>query len=713
MIKEMSLSCFRKVVDSHMVFTKGLNVLRSANEGTKTTRLEAITFALYGTRALRTPLEDAVTWGYPVSKLKVVLTICIDGVDYTYTRSKAGAEVTRDGKLFATGQTEVTALSAQLLGADAKTAASLMLADQSGLRGALDDGPAAVSGLMSKLADFDLIDRIIAEMQDSLLLGSDAPVLEKLRVATEELAAANASMPAPEDVTAAENEVTDIGGRAAALLSHRKHETLPAYEAALAALNTAKEDARAREKAESDVALVQQRLDKIVSSLSEARPLVVPVDIGKIAALRSEIADTAESARRFVAYQEFKGLPKCLPHWDGDRASFDAALKTHSELLSSLRSKLSALNAGIAALERQIIVGGVCRSCGTDVSKRDDINEKNATLNADIAKLKEEEGETLQCLQIVQNELAYLGEIDLEDQRWRRLITPTLAPYVTLNWRTVPSPAAWNGPTPRRDSMFYNLEKTRAELAALEKQAEDSSKAEGAVEVLEKALEDVRLEHAFACTKLYNTPDVDVAPYGVALNDAASALGRADEVIRKTEEAYDVAISKMNALYSAVTNANASIANAEFRIAEYRKDIQALGFNNALLKKMRAIKPGVTDYLWSSVLAAVSQFFTQLRGEASVVTKDGDGFKVNGSTVKSLSGSTLDVLALAIRVALTKTFIPTSSFLALDEPGAGCDSARMASLLGFLASVGFQQVLLASHDDLSESVADNVISLGG
>jgi DNA repair exonuclease SbcCD ATPase subunit len=150
---------------------------------------------------------------------------------------------------------------------------------------------------------------------------------------------------------------------------------------------------------------------------------------------------------------------------------------------------------------------------------------------------------------------------------------------------------------------------------------------------------------------------------------------------------------------------------AKLRIDEYTKDIEAVGFNNSLLKKMRAIKPAVTDHLWGSVLAAVSQFFTQLRGEASVVTKDSDGFKVNGASVKSLSGSTLDVLALAVRVALTKTFIPNSSMLILDEPGSGCDRDRMASMLGFLSSIGLTQVILASHDELSLSVADNVLDL--
>jgi ABC-type Mn2+/Zn2+ transport system ATPase subunit len=63
-------------------------------------------------------------------------------------------------------------------------------------------------------------------------------------------------------------------------------------------------------------------------------------------------------------------------------------------------------------------------------------------------------------------------------------------------------------------------------------------------------------------------------------------------------------------------------------------------------------------------------------------------------------------------VALTKTFVPHATFMTLDEPAHGCDMERTGNVLGFLSGVGFEQVLLASHDELSEAVADQVIALG-
>ena len=74
------------------------------------------------------------------------------------------------------------------------------------------------------------------------------------------------------------------------------------------------------------------------------------------------------------------------------------------------------------------------------------------------------------------------------------------------------------------------------------------------------------------------------------------------------------------------------------------------------------------------------------------------GFTVNDVPVESLSGSTLDILGLALRCALLRTFIPRCGLLVLDEPMHGCDANRSEAMLGFLKSIGFEQTLLVSHE---------------
>jgi DNA repair exonuclease SbcCD ATPase subunit len=155
----------------------------------------------------------------------------------------------------------------------------------------------------------------------------------------------------------------------------------------------------------------------------------------------------------------------------------------------------------------------------------------------------------------------------------------------------------------------------------------------------------------------------------------------------------------------------AMVTEAEKNIAEHEADLASLSFNNGLIKKLRAIRPVIASRLWNTVLSSVSVMFTSMRRTESLVTKGKTGFMVNGMPVESLSGSTLDILGLALRCALLRTFIPRCGLLVLDEPQHGCDADRSEAMLGFLKSIGFDQTILVTHDHVSETVADNLIQL--
>jgi len=204
---------------------------------------------------------------------------------------------------------------------------------------------------------------------------------------------------------------------------------------------------------------------------------------------------------------------------------------------------------------------------------------------------------------------------------------------------------------------------------------------------------------------------IPVEPLQLAFDEAFAAYAVQNEKVVQLGYALQELKNERVEVVRLLEASAGRIAAARARVVEYTNDIKTMEFNNELVKKLKSMKPIVTDFLWGNVLAAVSNYFSQLRGEQSIVTKDATGFKVNGRG-GSLSGSTLDVLALSIRVALSKTFVPHASFLVLDEPCHGADETRTGSILGFLQGAGFEQTILASHDPLSESVADNVIQLG-
>ena len=707
MIKTLKLTKFRKAIDDTMAFSEGLNVLRGANEASKTTRLEAIAYALYGAKVLRDSLAQCVTWGHKESELKVELVVEFEGQELCFRRSKAGAEVIKDGVVFVTGQAEVTAFSATLLGADAKTAGSLMLADQSGLRGALDEGPAAVSGLMSKLADFDTIDRIIEAMQSTLLLGADAPIREKLKAAEAERDEAFAAMPAPSILTNLEAKVTKAQEKLSSLRKEREDNQAPAYNLAIEKMRDAE---AAKEKHDDAVAAVdkaQAKLGHAVTLLDDAKSRVVVIDHDRIATLRKEVFDSVEAMKKASAWEAFKKMPEFpAAHWEGDSESFHTYLQNSKKLLDDANAKATAINNQIADAKRRKVEGGLCKVCGTDISQRKDIVENNAAVDREVSGLTEQLREWQGKALTLSDEVGQLEVVARSARSYT--VPPSVRPYVEEENLTVPTRYVWIGGD---GYVRPDFDKLKEELADLERKAEASNRAEGEVKALERALEQARLEYADVAARLQVTPDIDLAPFKAAHVVAADALNTIDNLIWEEDQKFNQAKADFDSIKTLQESCLMKISAAKIRIDEYNKDIQSIGFNNTLLKKMRAIKPAVTDQLWNSVLAAVSQFFTQLRGEASVVTKDSDGFKVNGASVKSLSGSTLDVLALAVRVALTKTFIPNSSMLILDECAAACDKDRTSNLLGFLAATHFKQIILASHDELSLSVADNVLDL--
>ena len=210
MIHYLRLTNFRRHQALEVSFTEGTQVLRGSNEQGKTTVLEGISYALFGTGALRTSLDDAVTWGQDVKTLRAELFLQVGDTCYQYKRSKSGAEVVVAGDVYCSGQKDVTALSASLLGADANAAARLMFASQNGLRGALEEGSKALSVLIEDLAGFSTFDEILEAAQAKLPLGSSALLEERLKGEQSTLESIDLNMPAKPDESTHASEIQAI-----------------------------------------------------------------------------------------------------------------------------------------------------------------------------------------------------------------------------------------------------------------------------------------------------------------------------------------------------------------------------------------------------------------------------------------------------------------------------------------------------------------------
>ena len=171
MLKQLTLTNFRRIENDTMNFSEGLNVIRGDNEASKTTRIESILYAFFGSKGLREPLAKVVTYDKPENSLKVELGFTYDGVDYHIKRGKSGAELTY-GDQSVTGQTEVRVFCERLFGCSADTAKQLVIADQNSVRGVLAQGGTAAGSLVERLADLEVIETLIDKIKTQLSRGN-------------------------------------------------------------------------------------------------------------------------------------------------------------------------------------------------------------------------------------------------------------------------------------------------------------------------------------------------------------------------------------------------------------------------------------------------------------------------------------------------------------------------------------------------------------
>lgn len=709
MLNRIVLHNFKRHRDLTIDFTTGINATRGANEAGKSSILHAVAYALFGAKALPHSIDDCVTWGEDVKTLKVVLDLTAEGRSYSFSRSKGGAEVVLDGEVFCTGQNEVSALAALLLGADATLANKLMFSNQGNLRNALEEGPKALSLLIEELAGFSAFDNILTAAQEKLALGSPALLEERLKGAEQTLAAATESLPVKPDAEAHEKVIATLKAKVTS-----SETTTPLLEAKVTEAMTQWQEASAlflkRIELEGKVTKASEVLDAALAQVAALKPAAEIVVSDSREALKAQIAEAEDFDARIKAYRVFKALPEGAVY-PGSAAQFDEAHEAASSNKAAIENAIHVIVNKMVAAKARRINHDKCDKCGQDVTHLTTVIETNAAVDAEVSALNTEESSRRTELEQACRVWNSLESVRRHANKVQQELAK-LHGYTSLDEATYPATATWVGSIPG-DTGFdtVGLRRALAEQEA-EVKAAASAKAKHELAMEQQGKAHNALTDAQQNLAKFVGPDADtILALTEAKDQATLALHAtqgeailAKQEIEVLERDYEVAMK----LWSMSA---ARIADAQTVIDTCKKDLASLGFNNALVKKLRAIRPIVANKIWSTVLASVSVMFSQMRGEPSVVTKETSGFKVNGQSVESLSGSTLDVLGIALRCSLLRTFVPQCGLLILDEPAQGCDTTRTESMLGFLQSLGMTQTLLVTHEDISSSVADNIIEL--
>lgn len=711
MLTKLTLTHFRKVISDEMTFTPGLNIIRGSNEASKSTRIEAILYALFGASALRTSLEDTVTWGYDPKSLRVDLDIVFDGKTYTFSRSKGGAEVTLDGGVFCTGQKEVSGLAARLLGADAGVASRLLVANQGAVRGALEEGGKALSLLIEELAGFDAFDRILEAAQDKLALGSPALFDERLKGAKATLEAVSANLPAQPDLEAHSAEVTQVSNAIANEESKVKDLT-ELVQAAKAKLDVATSQYADVLSAQNKVDRAAEVLGRAVKQAAETfKAAQVMPDYERLQRLQLDLDAARQFDRLASAYAKFDAIPQG-PRMAISEEEFSRLFSTTDRGVKELAARLSALRNELASVTRERINHDKCDKCGQDVTHLATVIETNKRVDGEIIALTSLISNAEESLEVQSTKLASLVDV----QSYGRIIDRAklaLAQCKNVVWgeNTYPALPSWIGDVPANPPDIKVLEQEVKTASDQVKLAESNrAKYEYAVQTRDTADK----EHFEAQAQLAALDAPEAAKHGeykTAYENAVLELLACESRI-KTAKAELLSITEQfNSASALWSMANSRIVDAKATIAQCEADLTSLAFNNGLVKKIRAIRPEIAAKVWNVVLSSVSVMFSQIRGTPSVVVRDAAGFKVNNQSISSLSGSTVDCLGIALRNSLVKIFIPQCDFMIFDEPFAAMDTERTLSSLGALRVAGVPQIILITHEDFSESVSEEIIEV--
>lgn len=698
MLKTITLKNFRKHKDLTIDFSDGINVVRAPNEGGKSTLFEAVLFALFGVRTCRN--SDLTTWGEPEGSHRVELEFTSEDKTYKVVRTARSAEVVYDGGRV-TGQTDVSAFCEETLGLKPNTGSKIMFAGQSSLRGVLEEGGAKTSQMIEQLAGFDLFDTWLEVLQTEYQVGRTEAYAASLETFKQQAANAQQELDElehPDEVAARwknewQQELEDC----------RTREAEARVEQEVLQGRLKESETVESQKRETETRLAALRGEMSATERLLAEDLCQPDDTALDAYYRTEF--------EYNLYQDYLTLSDYHPKafFNGSKEALEQQQQEVSSKLNELEKQQWAVRSRLKQLKNEPEQSLACPTCKrewSDVSEREEHNRQH---QAEIVRLTAEDvglQPQIDELAAKQSHLSALlkvrvPEFDEPNSHWRRTNENVYPPRFEWKYERLPEAI------------------TRRELEAARRASEDEAAEHkvyaeklAAREAAQTRLQALAVEQAEWETRLSALPQTESsASLREKISEArytAEDAGRRASVLQSKLDNFDSEVRPVYEQYQRVQN---RLQEAQSEAERCEEVIAEMRLNNSLVKALRGIKPTISDKLWNSLCGTVSKYFSLMRCCESVVGKGEGGFTVDGCDIGSLSGSTLDILGIALRVALVKTFTPQSSLLFLDEPFAACDTDRQTQVLGFLVSAGFKQVVVITHEDTSELVGSSLIEL--
>lgn len=682
---ELELTKFRQHASRTFHFPKGLSLIRGSNRIGKTSALEGLGYCLLGSGLLQDPMDRVITRG-ETTGMKTRLRFEVAGTFYICQRSPAGAELAIEGadKPLVTGQKEVTAKVEELLGIPHGRAAQTVFAGQNEVRGVLSVGPTATAQFIESLGNFDEIDNIITRLSGKLSTGPTKHLEDRaaqLQLRLEALADTQAGNPAPlrqtiETLATQATEAQAAKTAAETMLSDLETKN---REASLSRQHLASEQA----------ALLRAKSEHTVKRASCTAAIAAAE--GASEALQA----LEEQAAQATSYSIYASMPR-MPEefWEGDTTSLEAEIQQLANKVLRLGQEVSGAETSIKEKLGQKILKTTCPTCGQNIADPAITAATNKRIDEEVSVLRQAkakaEGEraaaTLEAEGLLN--VQRLGE---NAEGWLK----NYEQFVTVDRNSVPPTITWKGPVPVQVAAPDAME-----MARLRKTLEAKETAEKALAALGE-FDDSRLLEVEA--------HLAVLGESVSTTDAAGTVAATRAIASRLEQQLNSARLALAEAEAAQKQADKEKAQLSADIAAATTEIKAIKEDNAVLDEAKKARKAVMDMIWNKIMGAVSGYFSQLRGEPAVVTREDDGFLVDGSKCR-LSGAELDLLGLALRISVCKVF-SSCSIMVLDEPSSACDAERTAQMIAVLGAAGFDQIIMVSHKDADENSGAYLIQL--
>lgn len=691
-LNKIKLEYFLKHEHLELEFTDGLNTIRGKNEIGKSSLIEGLGYNLFGSAALEGTLEETLNWNAKSkSALKTFTEFEHAGSKFTCSRGDSGAELIRDGKVVCTGHKEVTAYIESMLGIPKGRSKDIVLANQNAIRGVLSLGPTAAADFIEKLADFSQVDGLIKQLSTRLTTGSTKALEEQLALAQANLDAC--VIPPVPDHTQLLSELGEQLTEATAQVSQLRNlhqDQKIKFDAASAE----------QKRLNADIDVAQGRINSVAQQIKDAE-LVLALKSQNEASLQVVNESLAEAAKRRI-YDKLLVLMKTRtsgPVWAGSVEDFNTARGAAAVALRETQDQIVALTAQRNALLGSKISAGKCPTCGTVIGDPEAAAAHNLKVDAEAESLRLQIiglGQTGKELSEEGQQYQQIADAQAQLEAW---LLPNQA-YVSKAEGELPMELGWVGGCPQ---VVVGEPQLMAEAARLSDAIGRAGDAANAIANLQFQSEQHQEALAAADSLLQQVvlvaPDAELLLQAGARGDAAAAL-RAN--IRRLEDEVTAAktlaaakVEEQGRLMCSVTALNTSISTQ-------RAD-------TVFLKAVKDARVLVAEKLWGVVMGGVSNYFSRLRGVPSIVVRTANGFAVDGKTSRP-SGSTLDILGLALRIVVSKVFA-NCGLMVIDEPSSGCDKGRTANMAAVMMGSGFDQVIWVSHSDIAEAGAVNLIEL--